>query len=119
MAIDYKQLGRNIHAIRKKRKLTQQDLADILNYSPEHISQLEHGNRPIQLDALNQICEDLNVSFGELLFGATPALIAPKEERVSEDADAVTEFSALIHGCSQKRIENILSICRILANFPR
>lgn len=119
MAIDYKQLGRNVQAIRKKRKLTQQGLADLLNYSPEHISQLEHGNRPIQLDALNQICEDLNVSFGELLFGATPALITPKEEHASEEADAITEFSALIHGCSQKRIENMLSVCRILANFPR
>lgn len=57
MSIDYIRIGKNIYAARKKHKLTQQELAEMLDYSPEHISQLEHSNRPIQLEALNQICE--------------------------------------------------------------
>ena len=73
MPIDYQQLGKNIYAVRKKRKLTQQRLAEMLNYSPEHISQLEHGNRPIQLDALNYICEQLDVSL-EIFYSAQPQL---------------------------------------------
>ena len=75
MSIDYIRLGKNIYAARKKHKLTQQELAEMLDYSPEHISQLEHSNRPIQLEALNQICEKLGVSFGDLLIGTTPAEI--------------------------------------------
>lgn len=119
MSIDYKRLGKNIYAARKKHKLTQQELAEMLGYSPEHISQLEHGNRPIQLEALNQICEKLGVSFGDLLHGATAAKILPDEELVESNTDAVDEFSKIICGCSPKRIEYILSICRILTSFPR
>ena len=119
MPIDYKQLGKNIYAVRKKHKLTQQGLAEMLDYSPEHISQLEHGNRPIQLEALNQICEKLDVSFGDLLLGATAAKILPNGELSENNTDTVAEFSKIICGCSPKRIEYILSICRILASFPR
>lgn len=119
MPIDYQQLGKNIYAVRKKRKLTQQRLAEMLNYSPEHISQLEHGNRPIQLDALNYICEQLDVSFGYLLLGATPARILPDDKPDQNSIDAVKEFTRIIHGCSPKRIEYILEICKILTCFPR
>lgn len=119
MPIDYKRLGKNIYAARKKHKLTQQEFAEMLDYSPEHISQLEHGNRPIQFEALNQICEKLGVSFGDLLLGATPAKILPDEDLAESNNDAVDEFSKIIYGCSPKRIEYILSVCRILANFPR
>ena len=119
MAIDYKQLGKNLHAARKQRGFTQQKLAELLDYSPEHISQLENGHRPIQFDAFNFLCEELDISYEDLLRGATSARISSSEDVTRENIDAISEFSTIIYGCSPKRIKLILEICRSLATFPR
>ena len=60
--LDKKLIGNRIKEIRKKNKLTQSDLADILNTSQSTISSYEHGNTIILTAFLYEMCTKLNVS---------------------------------------------------------
>ena len=60
--IDRKLVGIRLKEIRKMKKLTQKQLADILNTSQSTISSYEKGNSLILTAFLYQICHDFNVS---------------------------------------------------------
>lgn len=55
MEINKKKLGLVIKGIRKRLKLTQEDLKDELGLSVNYLSQLETGRRGIGLDNLNKV----------------------------------------------------------------
>ena len=60
--LDRKLIGTTIKEIRKRNKLTQEALANLLNTSQSTISSYEHGNTIILTAFLYQICTKLNVS---------------------------------------------------------
>ena len=60
-------LGKNIKNARKLNHLSQNDLADKLNISREHLAKVETAKRGISLDLLFQISDILNVSEKDLL----------------------------------------------------
>ena len=60
--LDKKLIGTRIKEIRKKNKLTQNDLAKILNTSQSTISSYEHGKTIILTAFLYEMCTKLNVS---------------------------------------------------------
>ena len=67
MSINYETLGRNLYGYRKKKKLTQEELAEQLNLSVGFISQLERGITKPSLDTLSEICSYLDCPIGDLL----------------------------------------------------
>ena len=67
MSINYDTLGRNLYCYRKKKKLTQEELAEALDLSVGFISQLERGITKPSLDTLSDICDYLNCSIGTIL----------------------------------------------------
>ena len=80
MAIHYVRLGQNIRTARNKVKMTQRAAVEELSInSVEHYSHLECGNRRVQLETLDDICKLYNVSYEELLKGATDARIVAQE----------------------------------------
>ena len=60
--LDKKVIGTRIKEIRKKNKLTQKDLAELVNTSQSTISSYENGNTMILTAFLYEICTKLNVS---------------------------------------------------------
>lgn len=48
-------IGHNLKTLRKAHKLTQNDIATILNTSQQHISQLEKNNRQLDIFELKQL----------------------------------------------------------------
>ena len=50
-------------------KLTQAQLAEIVDLSTNHISHIENGSSKMSLDTLIDICNALNVSPNEILWG--------------------------------------------------
>lgn len=54
-------LGKNIQQIRKSHNLSQNELAEMLNISREHLAKLETAKRRISLKLLFLFCEKLNV----------------------------------------------------------
>ena len=62
-----KQLGRNIFNARKAKGLSQNQLAENLDISREHLAKLETGKRRISLKLLFVLSEILEISESELL----------------------------------------------------
>jgi len=55
-------LGKNIQVARKNKGYSQNELADILNISREHLAKIETAKRCVSLKLLFNISEALNVS---------------------------------------------------------
>jgi transcriptional regulator with XRE-family HTH domain len=58
----YEQFGLNIVYYRKKKKLTQLQLAELVDVDRSHISAIELGNVGVSFDVLFKLCEVLEVS---------------------------------------------------------
>ncbi len=61
MSIDLKEVGAVVKAIRRLRRMTQQELADRAQVSANYISLFENGHRGIGLDGLNALSEALGI----------------------------------------------------------
>ena len=70
MHFDQAEFGHRIKHLRKKRNLTQEQLATALHISTDHLSKIELGKRGISIDLLLDISAALHVSFECLLKGA-------------------------------------------------
>ena len=64
------QIGEQIHIAREQAKLTQEELAEKIEVSPQYISDAERGVVGVSLTTLKKICCALGVSSDQLLFGA-------------------------------------------------
>lgn len=60
-------LGRNIFKRRKELKLSQNELAEKLDISREHLAKIETAKRTVSLDLLIEIAENLNTKVKDLI----------------------------------------------------
>lgn len=65
-ATKLKSLANNIKKYRKQKGLSQNELAELLNISREHIAKLETTKRCISLKLLFKLSDVLNVSLKDL-----------------------------------------------------
>ena len=65
--IDYKNIGARIRSVRRKQKMTQEQLADAVGVGVTHISHIETGNSIPSLQVFVDILNVLNSSADELL----------------------------------------------------
>lgn len=62
----YQKFGLNIVYYRKRKRLTQLQLAELVDVDRSHISALELGKVGVSLDVIFRICEALEISPKEL-----------------------------------------------------
>lgn len=62
-----KVLGSQVRAQRLKRGLTQESLAELLDFTPRYYAGVERGERNLTLDSVNALAEQLGVSARTLL----------------------------------------------------
>lgn len=118
MAFHYRRLGENMRRTRLRAHMTQKTLAEKIGYqSPEHWSRIESGSRRIPLHTLDSFCELLNVSYEEILSGATDVRIRGDGEP-SRTKSYEERFGAIVADCPPEVIEDILSICAQIASLP-
>ena len=101
MTPDYSVIGRRIKTLRLEYKMTQEQLADILDLSVAYLSRVERGCSSINLKRLTQIAEVFNTSPGYLLTGSN----MNSKEYLRKD------FTEILNQCSpqqQKLIYEIL-----------
>lgn len=113
--LNYKLVGQRIRAIRKKRGMTQERLAELAEISPQHCSGIETGAAKVSLPALIKIANVLDASMDELLMDSVSAAAKPemmKEvEAVFADATADEMYLMLSQAKSLKeaiRIKDLL-----------
>ena len=89
MSIDYKCIGRRIKAARVSLDMTQERLAEKVNLSPSHLSNIETGTTKVSLSTIVKLANALHVSVDSLL------------------ADSVVQSKAVF----EQDIQTILSDC--------
>lgn len=59
--MDIQKLGAYLKKHRRKAGLTQERLAEIIDYTPSYISEIERGNREPKLDVLTKLMRELKI----------------------------------------------------------
>lgn len=109
------EIGANIQAERERAGYTQERLAEILGFSPNHISAMERGVSAISLDALRKICSLFGISADVIVFGKNEpdsevntiaqqlARIKPEyQPQVNKVLSALLELSAIMQDGENK-----------------
>lgn len=65
--IDYKALGSRVRKWRKEKGITQEDLANAIDKTVQHISNIERAHTKVSLGTLTDIANYLDVSLNDLM----------------------------------------------------
>ena len=71
MVVDYTLIGQRVKAVRKKKKYTQERLAESLDVSIVYISQIENARTKLSLEMLIKIASLLDTDPGFFLVGSS------------------------------------------------
>lgn len=91
IVLDYAKIGERIRERRRELKLTQSQLAEMIDISLTHMNHIETGSTKLSLQVFADIAVALRVRADELLFDARP------ERDIS-----VTRMAELMKRCSLK-----------------
>lgn len=69
--MDLNEIGSRIKAERRRRNLSQEKLAELINVSPHYIYEIERGLKAMSLETLVNLSAALDISTDYLLFGDT------------------------------------------------
>ena len=100
-----KELGQKLKAARKKKGLTQQQLADISHVSLKHIQNCERGEKNPSFEILRALVQVLDISLD--------SLIAPN---TLDDEQAANEMRQIYLSCPPVARKTLLNSTRALAN---
>lgn len=96
-------LGKRLREIRKRKKLKQEQLAELINVEPASISNIENGRNFPSLQTLENIIRTLDTSFSEIF----------EFEHKKEVANLLDEINTLLKN-NPDRIEDIYKIIKAL-----
>lgn len=66
--LDRKRLGAQIKASRIENRMTQEQLAEIIEIAPSHVKQIEAGTRNPSIEVLYKLAITLNFSVDDIFF---------------------------------------------------
>lgn len=75
----YLEMGNRIKLRRKELRIKQNELAELLDISNNHMSSIETGKQKPSMDTFIKICEQLNVTPDYLLLGCMHMLNVPQD----------------------------------------
>lgn len=67
--LDYRELGRRIHDLRKQRNLTQEELAEAVDISTSFVGHIERGEKQCSLDTVSRLAIYLGTTLDYLALG--------------------------------------------------
>ncbi len=102
--MDLKAVGQRIKEAREAKCLTQEELAEIVDLSPTHVSVIERGLKVAKLDTFVAIANALDVSADSLLIDVV----------TQSTTSAATELSEIISKLPLKEKRKILKAVRVL-----
>lgn len=102
MGNDLNKVGNRIREARKKKKLSQAELSELLNISPSHMSDIENGKTNIGLDIFMRLTEVLQVSADWLLQTDVPEV----------NAILTVEVSNVMADCSPSEVQHLIRIMK-------
>ena len=102
-----KEIGKRVQEYRKKKKLTQEELAEILEISTNHLSALERGMYNIKLDLLVQIINALDCSADDIFCDVINNGYKARASRLSDKIESLSpEEQAKIFDVVETMVKN-------------
>lgn len=86
--MDYAKIGERIKAIRLKKGISQQELADKIGVTQSAVSHLEIGMRRLRLEPIIQIANAFEISVDELLGSSVKISIDKYDSMAKEKLEA-------------------------------
>ena len=108
MTLNYKKIGKKIKQARCMKKLTQMELADILDMSYSYISYIETGRRHMSLETFVMIANELNVTADFLL-----------STNIKKKKDALQEQLMLFEECNEYEKKVLFEAAKALKEILR
>lgn len=97
MKLDYKSIGNRIRTERISKRITQEELAIIIDVTPAHISHIECGSGKVSLQSLVSIANALSVTTDQLLYDNTSVSVTAYDKDMRDlTADCTTKERAVI-----------------------
>lgn len=106
MSLDYSIIGERLKKARVSKGYTQEQLAEKIDVSVAFLSRVERGKTKLNLNRLNQLCDLLEVSEGDVLTGAG----STSATYLSND------FSNLLKNCPPEKLKLIYDIAKVIVN---
>lgn len=88
--MDEKSIGRRIQYFRKKKGLTQQQLAEMIDRSTNHLSAIERGCHSVKLETLIEIINSLDCTADDILADVITSGYQIKSSRLSEELEQLS-----------------------------
>ena len=109
MELDYKAIGKRIKIARIKADLTQEHLAEAVQVSPSHMSNIETGTTRVSLTTIVTIANALSVTADDLLCDSV------KKARVQFEKD----IAGTLEDCDEYEIRMIADMAQALKETLR
>ena len=100
--MDYYDIAQRIRALRRERKLPQEQLAEKVWMSTTHMSHIENGSTKLSLPVLVDLAAALDVSANELLSGQSGQGRSAGYEQIKE----------ILSSCSERQLRIITEIIK-------
>lgn len=102
MKVNYSLIGLRIKENRMLKKITQEELAELIEISPGFMSLIETGRKRPSLDTLLAICRVLEITLNELLTG----------NQIPLETDYCSDLSAIVAPCNEDEKRLIYDITK-------
>ncbi len=104
-------LAIGIRAIRKRRGLSQEEMAELINRSPDAISNLERGKSLPTIETLEELAKGLNISLAEFF-------LDPENED-ADRAEAIARLNDAARQLDDKTLLTATAIVEVLAGHAK
>lgn len=109
MELDYRAIGKRIKIARIKADLTQERLAEAVEISPTHLSNIETGTTRVSLTAIVNLANALSVTVDDLLCDSV-IQAKPQFEK---------DIAALLEDCDEYEIRMVRDMAQALKDTLR
>ena len=104
--IDYSLIGDRIRQARKEKGWSQEKLSEEIDVATAFLSRVERGKAKVNLNRLNQLCDLLDISEGDVLTGVG----SNSNNYLNKD------LSNLLEGCPPDKLKLIYDIAKVIIN---
>jgi len=100
--MDYEKIGMRVRFFRRRKGLSQEQLAELVDISVPHMSHIETGNTKLSLPVLAALARALDVRTDDLLYAAA----------AGDKPTQVDEIAALLEDCTPQQTAILAEILR-------
>jgi len=99
--------GKKLKSLREERRLTQQELAELINMQPNSVAQIEIGYKAVSFATIEKIVEKLDISYCELF----------DFKELQTENTLISSITHELHNFNVKELNYILTSIRRFLRF--